>query len=145
MYVFEVSKRRYFLRLVRGEELLATLREFAEERKIGCGVVRGVGSAEKAELSFLDLGKKEYVNKSVNEGTEVAGLIGNFARGSEGEAIVHIHTSLGRRDCSGLTGHVESLVCGPTLELDVEVFPGTLNRKFDESIGFNPHHSYVPE
>jgi len=145
MFVFEVAERRYLLRLVRGEELLATLRKFAEERKIGCGVVRGLGAAEKAELSFYDVAKKEYVNTAVNEETEVAGLVGNFTRGPESEAVVHIHTSLGRRDGSSLTGHAESLVVSGTLELDVQVFPGTVQRKFDETIGLNLQESYLPE
>lgn len=145
MYVFNVSERRYLLRLVRGEELRATLHEFAEERKIGCGVVRGLGAAEKAELTFYDLGRKEYVNTPVNEEVEIAGLVGNFSRGPEGEAVVHIHTALGRRDGSSLTGHVESLIVGGTLELDVEVFAGTLQRRFDQTIGLSLQESYLPE
>lgn len=145
MNVFDVSERRYLLRLVKGEELRATLHRFAEERKIGCGIIRGLGAAERAELSFYDPRKKEYVKTPVNEEVEIAGLVGNFSRGPEGEPVVHIHTSLGRRDGSSLTGHVESLIVGGTLELDVEVFPGTLQRRFDETIGLNLQESYLLE
>ena len=143
MHIFEISKRRFLLRLLNGEELMETLRGFAEERKIGCGVVRGLGAAAKGELAFYDLEKKEYVITKIEEETEVAGLIGNFARGPESEPIVHIHTALSRRDCTALAGHVMSLTAGATLELDVEVFPGALQRKFDERVGLNLQDCYL--
>ncbi len=143
MHVFEVKQDRYLLRLVNGEEMMATLLAFAEERKIGCGVVRGLGAAARAELAFYDLEKKAYITKAINEEAEVAGLIGNLTRGPNGEAAVHIHTSLGKHNWTSITGHVNSLTVGATLELDVEVFPGTLQRKLDDAIGLNLQDCYL--
>ena len=143
MHIFEVKDSRYMLRLVNGEEMMATLLGFAEERKIGCGVVRGLGAAAGAEIAFYDLEKKAYTTNAINEEAEVGGLIGNFTRAPDGEAAVHIHTSLGKRDWTSITGHVNSLTVGATLELDVEVFPGMLQRKFDEAIGLNLQDCYL--
>ena len=143
MHIFEVKQDRYLLRLVNGEELMATLLAFTEERKIGCGVVRGLGAAASAELTFYDLEKKTYVTSALDEAAEVAGLVGNRTRGPDGGSAVHIHTSLGKRDWTSITGHVDSLTVGPTLELDVEVFPGVLQRKFDEVIGLNLQDCYL--
>ncbi|MFQ5680287.1 MAG: PPC domain-containing DNA-binding protein [Gemmatimonadota bacterium] len=143
MRVFHVAARRFFLQFERGEEIKERLRAFAEERGIGAGSLRGLGAAERVELDFYHLSEKRHEAFSVEEGTEVASLLGNLTRGEDGRAVIHLHATLGRRDGSTVGGHVERLVVGATLEVDLEVLPGTLRRELDPAVGLPLPHSYA--
>lgn len=142
MRVFQVSDRRFFLQLEHGEEVKSTLRRFADEHKFGAGVMRGLGAAESAVLDFYHLSTQRHETFPVEEPTEVAGLVGNLTLGEQGKPVVHLHVTLGRRNGSTLGGHVEQLIVGATLEIDLEVLPGKLRRKLDPQIGLALQHSY---
>ena len=142
MKVFQVGQRRFLLRLETGEETLERLRSFADEQKINAGVLRGLGALRSAELAFYHLADKRYETFPVEEETEVVGLVGNLSRGEEGQSVAHLHVILGRRGGSTLGGHAMRLVVSATLELDLEVFPGTLRRQLDPAVGLPLQHSY---
>ncbi len=142
MRVFQVAERRFLLQLEHGEEIKEKLRELANEHKIGAGVLRGLGAADRGELDFYHLPEKRHEGLAVEEATEVAGLVGNLTRGEDGQPIIHVHATLVRRDGSTIGGHLKSLVVGATLEIDLEVLPGTLRRKLDQRVGLPLQHSY---
>jgi hypothetical protein len=142
MRTFQISERRFLLQAEHGEEIKGNLREFADQYKIGAGVMRGLGAAERGELDFYHLPDQRHESLRVDEATEVSSLVGNLTRGEDGEPIVHLHATLSRRDGSTLGGHVKQLVVGATLEIDVEVLPGTLRRKLDPRVGLPLQHSY---
>ena len=142
MRAFKVSMRRFLLRLEHGEEAMEKLRDFADEQRVGAGVVRGLGAAESAELAFYNLPEKRYETFSVEEQTEVVGLLGNLARGEDGEPLAHVHVTLSRRDGSTIGGHLMRLIVGATLEIDLEVFSGTLRRKLDPETKLPLQHAY---
>ena len=142
MRVFQISQRRFLLQLEHGEEIKDKLRGFAEEHEAGAGVIRGLGAADSAELDFYHLPDKRHESIRVDDATEVSSLLGNLTRGEDGGAIAHVHATLSRRDGSTIGGHVKRLVVGATLEIDVEVFPGTIRRKLDSAVGLPLFHSY---
>jgi predicted DNA-binding protein with PD1-like motif len=142
MRVFRVSERRFFLQFEHGEEIKEKLRAFANEHEIGAGVLSGVGAAERCELDFYHLPEQRHESIEVNEAAEVAGLVGNLTRGEDGRAIAHVHATLGRSDGSTVGGHVERMVAGATLEIDLEVLPGTLRRKLDPRVGLQLPHTF---
>lgn len=142
MRLLEISRQRFMLRLEKGEEVMEKLRSFANVHDVGAGVLRGLGAALSAELAFFDLEEKRYEPFPVREETEVISLLGNLARRDSGEPIAHVHATLSRRDGSTVGGHVNSLVTGATLEIDVEVLPGTLRRRVDPEITLPLLHSH---
>jgi len=142
MKVFQVSEQRFLLRLETGEEAMEKLRSFADEQKVNAGVLRGLGAVRSAELAFYHLAGKRYEPFPVEEQTEVAGLVGNLSRGEDGQPIAHVHVILSRRNGSTVGGHAMRLIVGATLELDVEVLPGTLRRKLEPAVGLPLQHSY---
>jgi len=142
MQVFPVADGRFFLRLENGEEVKETLCRFADEHKIGAGVLRGLGAAESAELDFYHLTEQRHEAVLVEEPTEIAALLGNLTRDATGQAIAHIHATLGRRDGSTVGGHIDRLVVGATLEIDLEVLPGSLYRKLDPTVGLHLQDSF---
>ena len=70
------------------------------------------------------------------------GFLGNLGRGEDGRPIVHVHATLSRRDGRAVGGHVMSLVVGATLELDLEILPGTLHRKLDPAFDLPLQRAY---
>ncbi len=144
MQVFPVADGRFFLRLANGEEVKETLCRFADEHEIGAGVLRGLGAADSAELDFYHLTEQRHEAVLVEEPTEIATLLGNLSRDASGQAIAHIHATLGRRDGSTVGGHVARLVVGATLEIDLEVLPGILHRKLDLTVGLHLQDSHEP-
>ena len=135
MQVMEMAANRYLLRLSLGEELMATLRDFVGQRKIGAAVIRGLGASRSARLAYYLMDEKRYDPIAVEGFTEVVSLLGNVSWKEDGEPLVHIHATLGRRDGSTQAGHVLDLEVGATMEIDLEVLPGRLVRKLDEGIG----------
>lgn len=135
MYVFKVRDDRFFIRLEIGEEAMDELRAFARKEKIGTASLRGIGAAGSAEIAFYNLPEKQYEPNTVNETTEVTSFIGNIGRGDDGEPIVHVHVTLGRRDGSVAGGHLLRLEVGATLEIDLEMFPGIVRRSLVPEIG----------
>lgn len=142
MRVFRIEERRFLLQLERGDEVKEKLRELADEHGIGAAVVRGLGAADRGELDFYHLAETRHESLAVDEPTEVASLQGNLSRGEDGRPVVHLHATLGRRDGSTVGGHVKQLVAGATLEIDLEVLPGTLRRKLDPRVGLHVLDSY---
>jgi len=142
MQVLEISAQRFLLRLEPGEEALEKLRAFADERRLGAAMLRGLGAAQSAELAFFNLEEKRYERFPVPEETEVVSLLGNIARGEAGQVIVHAHATLSYRDGRAVAGHVFALVSAATLEIDLEVLPGTLRRKLHPKISLPLLHAY---
>ncbi len=142
MRVFQVSDKRFLLQLQHGEEVKAVLRDFAHKHDIGAGVFRGLGAAERSEMDFYHLPEQRHERLAVDEPTEVAVLLGNLTRGEDNEPIIHVHATLARCDGSTIGGHVEELVVGATLEIDLEVLPGTLSRQLDRAVGLRLQSSY---
>lgn len=135
MQVFEVATGRFILRLSLGEKLMETLRRFVVERRIGAGVIRGLGASRSAELAFYLMDEKRYDPIPVAGYTEVVSLMGNISWKEGGEPMVHLHSALSRRDGSTVAGHVLEIEVGATMEIDLEVLPGRLSRKLDPEIG----------
>lgn len=135
MQVFEVATGRFILKLSLGEKLMETLRRFVVERRIGAGVIRGLGASRSAELAFYLMDEKRYDPIPVAGYTEVVSLMGNISWKEGGEPMVHLHSALSRRDGSTVAGHVLEIEVGATMEIDLEVLPGRLSRKLDPEIG----------
>lgn len=135
MQVFEVATGRFILRLSLGEKLMETLRRFVVERRIGAGVIRGLGASRSAELAFYLMDEKRYDPIPVAGYAEVVSLMGNISWKEGGEPMVHLHSALSRRDGSTVAGHVLEIEVGATMEIDLEVLPGRLSRKLDPEIG----------
>jgi predicted DNA-binding protein with PD1-like motif len=85
-------------------------------------------------VGFYDLERKEYDRIPVEEDTEVLSLLGNLSVTDEGPRV-HAHVALGRRDGSGLGGHLFEATVGGTLEIFVREEPGELRRRDDPESG----------
>jgi len=117
-----------------GDEPVAGLTRFAQERGIGASSFTAIGAFSQAELGYFDWEKKDYERIPVREQVEVLSLIGDIAFEGD-QPKVHAHVVLGRRDGSACGGHLLSAHVRPTLEVIVEVTPTHLRRVHDPASG----------
>lgn len=118
-----------------GDEVLATLKDFASKQKLSAAQFTAVGAFSEVVLGYFDWEKKDYLRKSVAEQLEVASLIGDVALAPDGDPAIHIHTVLGRRDASAMAGHLLEGRVRPTLELVLTESPSHLRKRHDPESG----------
>lgn len=119
-----------------GEDPMAGLTRFAEERNLSASAFTAIGAFSEATLGYFDWEKKDYERIPVNEQVEVLSLIGDIAiEGSNDRKKVHAHVVLGRRDGAACGGHLLAAKVRPTLEVILTESPEYLRRVHDRESG----------
>ena len=117
-----------------GEDPVAGLTRFAEEKRLGASSFTAIGAFSQAELGYFNWEIKDYERIPVREQVEVLSLIGDIALDGE-KRKVHAHVVLGRRSGAACGGHLMSARVRPTLEVIVEATPAHLRRVHDPASG----------
>ena len=126
----------FIVRVDRGEEIVASLREFCEKAGVTLGSIVGIGATDKATIGLFDVEKKEYFSKELTGNHEIAALVGNITT-KDGEVYLHLHVTLGDRDHKASAGHLNSAVVSATFEAVVHAADGTVGRREDGNLGLN--------
>ena|SRR3989344_8252339 len=126
----------YIIRIDRGEEIVETLKEFVEEKGIDSAICSMIGAVGELELWWYDTAKKEYDKKTFAEQLEIADVSGNIAE-MQGEIIVHLHGTFGRKNFSVVAGHIHRAVVSGACEVELRELNGVIERKYDEETGLN--------
>jgi predicted DNA-binding protein with PD1-like motif len=117
-----------------GDDPVAGLTRFAEERKLGASAFTAIGAFSEATLGYFDWSRKDYDRIPVNEQVEVLALLGDIAL-LDGKPKLHAHVVLGRRDGSACGGHLLAARVRPTLEVVITETPAHLRRRPDPATG----------
>ncbi|MCB8985713.1 MAG: DNA-binding protein [Ardenticatenaceae bacterium] len=128
------GQRLYVLVFDKGDEFIATLRQFAEETGLQGSSFTAVGAFQHATLGYFDREKMDYHKIPIEEQVEVLSLVGNIAL-NEGHPKVHAHVVVGDRNGRAHGGHILQAYVWPTLELVVTETPRALQRHTDEKTG----------
>jgi predicted DNA-binding protein with PD1-like motif len=129
-------QRRFFLVFDKGDDVLATLRAFAETNAIRGASFLALGALSSATIAYWNPATKEYEKIAVDEQVEVLSLTGNV--GVDGaETKIHAHVTLGRRDGSAIGGHVLAAMVFPTLEMHLVDYGAAVVRGTDEETGLS--------
>jgi predicted DNA-binding protein with PD1-like motif len=67
------------LRIDAGEEIIATLKDFAVERGVRAGLISGIGAVGETELGFFVRGTGTYTTRTFVGEHEIGVLTGNFS------------------------------------------------------------------
>lgn len=123
--------RTFFLVLDRGDEVIASLRKFAEEKGIRGGHFTAIGALERLKMAWWSWTAKEYERRDVEEQVEVLALVGDITVEGE-ETKIHAHIAIGRRDGIAAGGHLMEGIVRPTLEVHLVDYGRPLVRRKDE-------------
>jgi uncharacterized protein len=132
MQAKQITPTQWILRIVRGENIIASLTEFCTQHKIEGGFFYGIGAVEGTELAHYDVTQKQYSSKKFDQPLELVSLIGSI--GKEEKLIVHAHATLSDPQMQTLGGHlVEAKVSG-TAEIYLTTTP-LLPKQHDSETG----------
>jgi hypothetical protein len=127
----------YALRLDAGEEIVASLRQFAAARGIRAGLISGLGAVGETELGFFVRSTRTYTTRTFSGEHEIGVLTGNFSE-LDGEPFPHCHIVIAGEDMVAYTGHLFRGQVTVTCEIQIVTDPGILRRVRRPDLGFNP-------
>ena len=119
------------LRLQRGEDLLESIRAFAEREDLAAAVVlSGVGCVSRVRVR--DAGGANL--RDIDEPCEIVSLNGTVSR-----TRCHLHVALSKEDLSTVGGHlVPGCIVNTTCELVLGVLDGwRFSTEFDPQTGYD--------
>jgi uncharacterized protein len=102
------SSRTYRVNMIKGDEIISGLLEFAEKNHVKNGHFTGLGAIDQASLRWNDPVHKSPKTTVINEEAEVVSLVGSIATDKDGKPTVHAHTVIALSDGSTRGGHLTS-------------------------------------
>ena len=122
------------VRLAHGDDLLAGLESALVAEGVDSGVLVGaVGMLSDVKLGYY-AGDGQYEVFDVGEEVELCSANGNISS-FEGDYVIHMHVTAGRRGGAAVAGHLVSAKVHMTGELAVMVSEVGMVRKVDEDTG----------
>lgn len=134
MKVMAATQTMFMVRVDRGEEVVAALREFARGEKVECAAVSGLGALRDTRLAFFDAATREYHERLFEPVLELVNFTGNLGL-LEGEPFLHAHVILSDEEYRCYGGHLVSAVIGVTGEFAVSVGVAPIVRRFNPELG----------
>jgi len=126
----------YVLRLKKNDEIISSIMDFCQEKKITSAWFTGLGAAKNATLALYDLETKKFSKKAIKGPLEIANITGNIAT-KDNEVLIHCHITLSDKNMSAYAGHLERADVAATVEIIFRVLDIQLTRKHDLNIGLN--------
>jgi predicted DNA-binding protein with PD1-like motif len=128
------SARTFALVFATGEEVMAALTAFAQERSMTAGHFTAIGALSDVTLGFFDWQDKRYREIPLREQLEVLSLVGDIAL-QDGKPAVHAHIVVSKADGTAHGGRLLRAYVRPTLEVILLEAPNDLRRKVDLESG----------
>lgn len=125
-----------FMRIDRGEEILAALKELAQAESIKLASVSALGATNSFTVGVYNTAEKKYYSNDFAGAFEIVSLTGTINT-MDGEFYTHIHMSAGNERGEVFGGHLNRAVVSATCETVVTVVDGELDRYHDEDVGLN--------
>ncbi len=132
--IHEAEQKTFALIFDSGDECVALLEQFARDHRLSAAQITGIGAFQQVALGYFDWEQKSYLENRIDEQVEVVSLIGDVAE-KDGEAKVHAHVVIAKRDGTAHGGHLLRATVRPTLELIINESPFHLAKKHDPQSG----------
>ena len=133
---YRVFGDTYVVRLQRGEEVLACLRELCEKESISLGTVSAIGAVNQVVVGVYRVDEQKYVANTFDGVMELTSLMGNITE-KDGEPYLHLHATFGDLTGKVIGGHLNEAVVSATCELFVRKVEGHVGRRLDPETGLN--------
>ncbi len=125
-----------FIRIDRGEEILAQLEQVAERENIRLATISALGAVNDFTIGVFHTDTKEYHSNHFVGCYEIVSLTGTITT-KDGAYYSHLHMSAGDGSGNVVGGHLNSALVSATCELVVTIIDGTVERRFSEDVGLN--------
>ena len=127
----------YVLRLDPGEEIVSSLTRLVADENVLLASVSAIGAANDVTIGIFNTWEKQYHSWRFQGDYEISALVGNVTR-QEGKPYLHLHITIGNPVTGKVhAGHLTSAVVSATLELFLQVWDGSVGRKFSDTVGLN--------
>jgi predicted DNA-binding protein with PD1-like motif len=133
----QATRFGWVLRMDAGEEIIETLKAFAADRDLRCGLISGLGAVGETDLGFFVRSTGQYVTRRFEGEHEIGSLTGNISE-LEGRPFPHCHIVIAGPDLVAHTGHLFRGVVTVTCEVSIVTSPELLRRATRPDLGFNP-------
>ena len=133
---YRVFGDTYVVRLQRGEEVLACLRELCEKESLSLGTVSAIGAVTHVVVGVYRVDEQKYVANTFDGVMELTSLMGNITE-KDGEPYLHLHATFGDLTGKVIGGHLNEAVVSATCELFVRKVEGHVGRRLDPETGLN--------
>ncbi len=127
---------KIFLRIDKGEEIIACIKKLAHAENIGLATLSGIGAVSNATIGIFMQDTKEYRTQNMSGSMEIVNLSGNVSL-KNGEPYIHAHVTLTDSGYRAHGGHLNSAIVGATAELVLDCSDGAIDRTFSEEVGLN--------
>ena len=124
------------VRIDRGEEILAKMKEMALKEQIKLASVTALGAVGDFTVGVFHTGEKKYEANHFTGEFEIVSLTGTIST-MKGEYYAHLHMSAGDEKGHVFGGHLNEAIVSATCEMVVRVIDGQVDRAFDEDVGLN--------
>ncbi len=135
---FRKYSEKYYIRLDKGDEILASIISLCEREGIKTAQLQGIGGCEKAAVGVFDLAKKDYDRVEIAALLELISLDGNITE-HDGRPYLHAHASFAYHGADGkpaiLSGHLLEAVIGLTGEIVLTPADGSITRRYIPELG----------
>ena len=124
------------VRMDKGEEILAQIKEIALKERIKAASVTALGATNDFTVGVYKIDEKKYYANTCQGSFEIVSLTGTINT-MDGEFYTHIHMSAGNDKGEVFGGHLNRAVVSATCEMVIHVIDGSVDRTFDEETGLN--------
>ncbi len=135
-YVYQKRGQQYLIRINRGGEIVASLQDFVQQKKIKAGFFVGIGATDQTVLAHYSVEDQKYSEQEFSNALELTNLTGSIAV-QDDKPAVHAHATLADSKFKVIAGHlVEAQVSG-TCEILLTPLGSEINKKFDQETGLH--------
>jgi len=127
--------KTFALILETGDEVLTSIRSFAQAEHLSSGSFKAIGALSDVALGWFNWETRKYETAvKFDEQVELLSLIGDIAL-KENNPQIHAHLVVGRRDGTAYGGHLLRATVRPTCEIVMTESPQHLERKIEPDSG----------
>lgn len=136
MGLVQVSEKEYIIKLDYDDDIIESIKDFAQKKAIKSAVFFGIGAVKSVHLGYFNISKRRYDFKEIPKNLEIVSLSGNVTKKGM-ETKVHAHIVVSDEEYNVFAGHLGSSSVSVTCEIYLKQFDEELTRKTDLSTGLD--------